>query len=174
MTTNIQKEEISIAYASAVCAKSKASFDVSRRDEDGIDALIRKDGSIPSIIGVQLKSTTIKGVSGDFGKDNIETFTYPLKVKNYSDLIKPSTYPRILCLLILPEDHDEWLSQSAENLIIRKCMYYKELSGEPTSNNTETVSIEINKRDIFDAENLAQLFMKHSLKFTQNNSREGV
>jgi hypothetical protein len=55
----------------------------------------------------------------------------------------PSTYPRFLMLLVLPENNEEWLSQNAESLIMRKCMYYKSLEGAVASDNFSAVSVKI-------------------------------
>lgn len=159
MTDNLQKEELSIAYINAICAKAKIKFDMVRRDEDGVDATIRKDvNAVSAIFGIQLKSTTVKGVSKGFTNADSENFTYPLKIKNYNDLIGKSTYPRLLMLLVLPENEDEWFLQDTENLIMRKCMYYKNLFNESSSNNSETVNIEISKQDICSPQNLEKLF----------------
>jgi len=158
MTDNIQKENFSIAYLRAVCAKAKANFQWLEDDNDGLDCTIRKDINNHSVtLEVQLKSTTVKGVSSGFSDVGMNSFTYPLKKKNYDDLIRESVNLRLLMLLVLPENSNDWLSQDSYSLVLRKCMYYKVFSDEPKNNNSKTINIEINKQDICSEENLEKL-----------------
>jgi hypothetical protein len=46
---------------------------------------------------------------------------YDLKVKNYEDLRDPANpKPRILVLLLLPDDEAEWTTLTEEQLILRR------------------------------------------------------
>jgi hypothetical protein len=161
LTDNIQKEDFSIAYISAVCAQGKMALDISRHDEDGVDAIIRKavmiNGKpIKSIIGVQLKSTTIKGVK-EVGDD----YLYKFKAKNYNDLVSDQSYPQFLMLLVLPEERDDWFFQSDEQMRLKKCMYYKDFFNLKETNNTSTVSILISKKNICTADNIEKLMIEY-------------
>ena len=118
-----KKEEMSIAYLSALCASGGISFDLQRHDDDSTDAIIKKlvnlDDSrkCESILRVQLKSTSSQY------KEDRETLVYPLKVKNYNDLRAKATTPIILALFILPEKTCDWLKWTEKELMLRgKCI----------------------------------------------------
>ncbi|GHV28798.1 hypothetical protein FACS1894167_06810 [Synergistales bacterium] len=125
-----RKEELSKSYLNAVCAVKGIAMEVQGHDDDGIDVILqksihRKDGHpYNARIGVQLKSTTI-ALKQAKGK-----ISYPLEKKNYDDLRRPATIKPYLFLLILPKDEKEWIQQSVEELIIRKCMYWIDLKFE--------------------------------------------
>ena len=87
-------------------------------------------------------------------KENETHITYCLKAKNYNDLQRGSTIPRILALLVLPSDENEWISWSIDQLLIRKCMYWVDLKKYPQSNNTSEVSLAIPKSNTLSAESL--------------------
>jgi hypothetical protein len=95
-------------------------------------------------IDLQLKSTTRAEIRGD-------DVVYDLEVRAY-DLLReelPQGPPRILVLLVLPDDETLWLSQSTEELILRRCAYWRWLRGaEPTTAHT-TVRVTIPCANVF-------------------------
>jgi hypothetical protein len=47
-----------------------------------------------------------------------------MEVKTYDDLRDPGVgCPRILVLLVMPEDESAWTEQSEDHLLIRKCAF---------------------------------------------------
>jgi hypothetical protein len=73
---------------------------------------------------------------------------YDLEVKTYNDLVyrrnSGALTPLILVLLVLPDDPDQWLSVTAENMIVRRAAYWflPPLGAEPTEN-VATIRIHI-------------------------------
>jgi hypothetical protein len=65
--------------------------------------------------------------------------------------------PNILVLLALPATEAEWLTVSAEQLILRRCAYWASLKELPESQNKDTVTIYINDTYRFDVEGLKAL-----------------
>ena len=153
-------EELSISYMNAVCAYKFVSFTARKRDDDGIDALITKQiinkkGELyRAQIDIQLKSTS------KILKERKSTISYPLKKKNYDDLRRQSTVPSILCLLVLPNDEKQWLSQTINELIIQKCMYWMKIADLPESANISSVTIHIKKQNVITPDTIIELLEK--------------
>src|SRR5947208_3123117 len=58
---------------------------------------------------------------------------FPLKVKNYRELIGKRYIPRILIVVVVPKKVNDWLKQDEKSLILRRCGYWVSLAGEPES-----------------------------------------
>jgi hypothetical protein len=144
-----QQELLSLAYVRAVAAR--AGVVCVRFDSDyGVDLSVRGvtesdagfiDGG--DQIDLQIKSTTRASV-----KD--KGISYDLNVRNYNHLREsnPNVH-RILVVFILPENDDLWLTQSADELILRHCAYWLSLEGHPATKSKNTVRITIPKGNIF-------------------------
>jgi hypothetical protein len=160
MTNTKRMEELSISYINAVCAYKAVDFECLKHDDDGIDALIKKEVTrtdkllLKSQINIQLKSTAQKLSQQE------RTFSYRLRRKNYDDLRRPSTVPSILCLLVLPNNEDQWVSQSVNELILRKCMYWKNLINEPDAKRDGDVTIHINKEHMVTPDSVIELLKR--------------
>ena len=159
MIATKRQEELSISYLNAVCAVKGISMEILRHDEDGIDVMLHKEKSIDRLnlhkyrvqVSVQLKSTV-----SNF-KDSDTFFSYPLKKKNYDDLRTLASTKAFLFLFILPEDEQNWVSHSIEELVVRKCMYWADLTDLPDSDNKNTVSVQIPKDNIVSPDSLDKL-----------------
>jgi hypothetical protein len=72
---------------------------------------------------------------------------YDLEAKAYNDLIvrrDSGIAPLILVLLVLPDNSDEWITVTPDELIVRRCAYwFVPPAGAEETNNTETVRIMI-------------------------------
>lgn len=158
MNDKLFEEDLSISYLRAVAAKAEVIFELRRSDVNSKDANLTKSimtdaGLFDSELNVQLKSTYSKALYTDDGK----TITYSLKVKNYNDLCRKTTTPIILGLLILPEEKDQWVTQTPDELTLKHCMYWLSLQGQPETTNTTTCDIKIPKENILDAKSLNDL-----------------
>ncbi|BAZ10959.1 hypothetical protein NIES4071_27830 [Calothrix sp. NIES-4071] len=90
-----------------------------RLDDSGIDATITVPGKINSKrlprFDVQIKST-----SQDIIFD--ESIKYRLTAKNYDELRENDPFvPQLLVVVLIPEDVNNWLSQTEEALCIKRC-----------------------------------------------------
>lgn len=158
MNDKLFEEDLSISYLRAVAAKAEIVFELRHRDVNSKDANLTKsimtaNGLFDSELNVQLKSTYSKALYTDDG----ETITYSLKVKNYNDLCKKTTTPIILCLLILPEEKEQWVTQTPDELTLRHCMYWVSLQGMPETANKTTCDVKIPKKNILNVETLNSL-----------------
>lgn len=160
------KEDLSIAYLLAVCAKSGVLFDLKRHDEEGADVNLSKSVSTslhPRVIAnieAQLKSTS----STSFYKDTGNKIIYKAKAKCYNDLIEQRGTPLYLFLLILPADEEECVHFSVEELLIRKCMYWAKLDSSEKKATSDFVDIELSKSNVVSPDGLNDIMQKEGDK----------
>lgn len=129
------------ARAGVLCGKPESDF--------GLDLFIRgveQEGRQYTDTGpqvdIQLKSTTRAAVLE-------EEIVYDLEVRAYNLLRRPSASPRILVLLVLPEDERLWMRQSEDELILRHCAYWLSLADTAPTTNEATVRIRIPRSNVF-------------------------
>ena len=74
---------------------------------------------------------------------------YPLKVKNYNDLRKNALVPRILVVLLVPENLEDWLQQSEAEMCMRNSAYWMSLPGQPETQNIANVTVSLHRSNQF-------------------------
>lgn len=159
MLTTRDKEDLQISYISAICASASISFDLQRHDADSTDAIIKKELLLPnnqrfvSSLRIQLKCTSSQSQYTETEK----IISYKLKAKNYNDLCARCTTPILLGLLVLPDDENEWVTWTEQDLIIRGRMYWAEFSGKSGTANTSTITVTINKKNIINQDTLLDI-----------------
>ena len=160
MIESKRKEEISLSYLNAICAFVGIGVTVNKHDDDGIDVFLQKiislqsGGKLNTNITAQLKSTSQQLVETD------EIIKYQLKVKNYNDLCRKSTSQQLLFVLVLPNKEAEWIKHNVDELVIKKCMYWVDLSNNTESTNVDNITIELSKKNYVSSETLIQIFKK--------------
>ena len=148
---NDKKEALSRAFATAVaaaagyCTAPPADF-----DRDSIDMTFTAGGPRRPKLDAQLKASSGLTEADDH-------FVFPLPKKNYEDLRADTVTPRILVVLDMPEPANDWLVVTTENLVLRRCAYWKSLAGYPDSSNSTSVTVRIPKANRFDPSSLAAL-----------------
>ena len=150
MTPERAKEQFSFAYITAVASHARLLVELRRLDDDGIDGTLISDVGTEPRIEFQAKST-----SEDVERD--DHIAYPLKVANYNKLVKPTTVPRILIVVIIPHEIHDWLDQNNNRLLTRHCAYWVHLQGGEPSANRSKKTVTIPKDQIFSPKNLAFL-----------------
>lgn len=158
LSDNDRKDLFSRAYVQAIAsAAGYASEPTGSVDRDSIDLRISSSGTYCTFdspcIEVQLKCTASECVEE-------EHIQFDLPVKNYNDLRKKSLSPRFLIVVLVPDDFDEWLKQSEQEAIVKKCAYYFSLKGMGRTNNTTTIRIRIPRSNILDSTALHTIFAK--------------
>ncbi|WP_082671777.1 DUF4365 domain-containing protein [Bittarella massiliensis (ex Durand et al. 2017)] len=160
ITIQHQKEALSQAYVRAVIAKAGFNFGKSEFDY-GIDGTIkdvinRGGRYCESCFGINFQLKSSCNVSFQDGK-----VVYDLESKNYNDLISESSMlPNILILLVFPENSDEWLDVSADQLVLKKCAWWCSLEGQEPTINRATKRISIPDCQIFSSAALVDLMEK--------------
>jgi hypothetical protein len=160
--------ELSYAYLHAVATRAGFICEVTGRHSDnaGIDAVLRvaehalaEDSTLWDFtVEVQLKATS-KCPSEKEGR-----YAYnDLPVKQYDKLrtTKTSTQ-RILVVLFLPEDAEQWLMHTKEHLMTRRCAYWVSLRGAPDSGNKRSRTVYLPKTNVLSMEGLDALMRRIS------------
>jgi hypothetical protein len=139
-----------------------AGVGTSRPEPDyGIDLSLREialvDGRYQDTsvqIDLQMRATTRAGMT--------ETaLVYDLDINAYNKLRTFSAgVPRVLVVLVLPEDDSEWLSQSPDQLSIRHCAYWLSLEGAPPSKASRSVRVMISLGNVFSPEAVRTLLQR--------------
>lgn len=145
----MEQEAICRAYVQAIAAR--AGLISSRPDPDlGIDLClraVRHDSGLYADTGLQidlqLRSTTRANVSNNVVRYDIDVRTY-----NYLREL-PILCPRLLVVLVLPEDETQWLGQSVDELILRHCAYWASLEKAAPTTATSSIRIVIPRTQVF-------------------------
>ena len=156
------ESELSYAYLHAVAAHAGIACSSATRHEDnvGIDARLLAVGPFDGggylnevDVKVQLKATISTPVTVN------GCFSYALKgISQYDDLrAETSQTARILVLLYLPPNPDDWLALTDDALIMRKCAYWVSLRGASASQNSSSQQIYIPTTQRFDAIGLKKI-----------------
>ncbi len=91
-----------------------------------------------------------------------ETIRFDLPIKNFDDLRAECVIPRILVVVLVPENTDDWILQDDAQMCMRHCGYWISLANEEPRSNYSTARITIPKVNMFDCENLTSLMNQAS------------
>jgi len=159
--------ELSYAYLHAIASRAGFSCTVADRhlDDAGVDAVVREDGRkladdsiLTSLeLHVQLKATFTVPVEQE------GFYSYSLSVPRYDRLrnIRVNS-PRILAVLYLPADAEEWLTHSETGLIAKRCAYWVSLRNAPQSGNPKHHTVYIPRTNILSIQSLTDLMTRFS------------
>jgi hypothetical protein len=160
LTRNHRQEGLSRSYITAVAARCGMGWSVPHPDY-GIDLTLNDIASYGGWLGesgykldVQGKSATRAHVTATHVKHDLERRTYDLLRQNALGT------PRILVVLVLPQDEALWLAQTEQELTLRHCAYWVSLRGSPPSTNRRSVRVEVPRANIFSVEALQNLMRR--------------
>lgn len=163
LTKNNQKAELSIAYVIAVAAKVKFACEITRNDYDSVDATLTSNGKVD--VNSVLESPEIKlqlKATENLEEFDTENYKFSLSIKNYNDLRANTMTPRLLVVLSLPNEENQWLAHSMDELILRKCAYWVNLKGKPATTNTDNITVYIPKSNVLSPDIIKTLMIKAS------------
>ncbi len=150
---NLVKEELSIAFLHTIVSRAGFIQEMLRRDADSVDTTIRSVDSEEQAsvrIDLQLKATATLRMNSDF-------CMFTLKKKNYDNLRKHHTMsPRYLVVLRLPNDENQWLHQTEQEMTTRHAAYWCCLQGAPEIDGQSTV-VRIPRENTLTVESLTSL-----------------
>ena len=153
MDSNAQKERFSLSYIDAVASHAGYQVVEPRVDRDSVDGILMADFGQRPRIDFQAKATELDVVRGD-------NLHFPLPVKNYHDLRAETLTPRILIVVLVPSEMEQWTSQTEEELCLRRCAYWMSLEGRPDTDNTDSVTVHIPTTNMFSSNQLTDLMQK--------------
>lgn len=159
MDINQRKEQFSNSYVRAVASVAGCSLYRPDVDDDSVDwGLAARGGTGPILsprLELQLKCTSRDILGSRFVR-------YPLNLKNYNDLRINTLVPRILVVVLVPENLADWLVHSEDELSMRHCGYWVSLRGQLETSNATTVTIELPRSNQFTVEAVVSMFQRIS------------
>lgn len=92
------------------------------------------------------------------GPASDDPIPYPLDLETYDNLRDPRvSIPRILVLVRVPANVNEWLSQSETELVMSHCAYWLSLKGAPASENATSQTVYFPRKNVFNPTALQQM-----------------
>ena len=158
---NTQKEEFSYAYIYAVASAAGYSFQraTTPLDQVGVDVTITAVPETPESRRLTLLDLQVKCTSRDVLTDG--EIRYPLPVKNYEELrYEEHSVSRILVVVVVPDNLDEWLHQSQEELCLKHCGYWVSLRGQRTTQNQGTITVYLPRENVFTVDALKSMMQR--------------
>lgn len=155
MDINQRQEQFANAFLLAVSAVAGFSATKPPVDNDSVDWTIASRLPRRPKIDVQMKSRRVEEADGD------AVIRYDLKRKNYDDLILTDILsPRLLVLVLVPQDVDAWLELTPEQLVLRRCAYWACLAGQPPTTNESTVRVSVPRSNLLNVTSLKGLMQR--------------
>ena len=151
LTIPDQEEAMSRAYAHAIAAGAgyvTADYSI---DRDGVDLRIQAGGLMRPALELQLKATINLGMAND------GFYHFPLAIRNYNLLRIETQTPRLLLVLDLPREQDQWMMVTTEELVLRRRAYWLNLRGYGATPNHDSVTVSIPAGNVFNVDNLHSL-----------------
>ncbi len=153
MDLNTRKERFSLAYINAVATRADYQIVEPPVDRDSVDGVLMGDSGRRPRIEFQAKATSRDLIRG-------ERVAFPLSIKNYDDLRADVQTPRILIVVLMPDNETEWLAQTDAELCLRCCGYWLSLANRPAEVNSDNVTVHIPLANVFSSSQLADLMGK--------------
>ena len=166
------ESELSYAYLHAVASKAGLECTVSGRHSDnrGVDAAL-KGWELPTgtyqtsaTLDVQLKAT-VKPPS-----ENDGYLSYSLSEIHRYDALRQTglQVPRVLVVLFLPADRDDWLSISADELVMKRAAYWVSLVGAAASSNQTAQTVYLPQGQLFTPDEAQSILTRVARRETLN------
>jgi len=156
------ESELSYAYLHAIAGKAGMSCSIGTRHDDGegVDAIVNYRGKLDHSylthiqLNIQLKATIKKPI---INENN--TFSYFFQgIKRYDKLrTEDSQIYKLLVVLFLPENQDEWLKCTPDELVLKNAAYWVNLYGAPQTTNDTGITIQIPKEHLLTPDGLIKL-----------------
>jgi hypothetical protein len=168
------EELLSIAYASAVVAQAGAPCELITRDY-GIDLSIRRIESFEHELidmGVAFECQMKASIRHEIVDGQV---VWDIKANDYNRLVRQarhSTTVVVLVLLCLPREPGDWLNLTDEELVLRKCCYWKDDFDDITSN-TSSVTLKIPLHQRFTPDFVAMRVSAATRKLVRHGSDSG-
>ncbi len=156
------REGLSRAYILAVA--HRAGFNCSMREFDyGIDGTfheIARIGSRHVESGFKIDFQAKASSSANLATLRDDALDYKLEAKSQRDLAMTAGTPRILILLLLPDDAATWLTTSEDALVLRRCAWWMSLRCQALTPNEQRVTVSIPRAQRFDVAALRSMMQR--------------
>lgn len=153
MDLNTQKSRFSLAYIEAVASHAGYQVEEVKVDLDSVDGTLKADFGKRPRIEFQAKATARDVIRNSH-------IHFPLSIKNYDDLRIEAINPRILIALVMPQDIQEWVNQTGDELCLRHCAYWLSLKDAPATTNTHNTTVYVPLSNVFDSAQLTGMMQR--------------
>jgi hypothetical protein len=150
-----QKQAFSKAYARAVAAVAGFAVHEPESDYDSIDIGFSAGKELPKRPRLEAQ---LKCSADDDLRDT--DFSFVLSRKNYDDLREDTLVPRILVVVRVPLNLEDWADLTEERLLLRHCGYWHSLRGAPATGNETAVTCRVNRLRTFTPAELAAMMAR--------------
>ena len=147
---NQRKSRLSLACIEAVSSQAGYQVVEIKVDNDSVDGTFWGDFGRRPRVEFQAKAT-----ARDLARNGVIHF--PLPIKNYNDLRRDTFNPRILIIMLMPDDPDDWIEQTDEALCVRHGVYWTSILGAPESANTDSVTVYVPMANVLDSDQLDRM-----------------
>jgi Domain of unknown function (DUF4365) len=155
MARTARQESFGDAFLIAIASVAGCAVAKPETDDDSIDWTLSCRLPRRPKIDVQMKTTS----AVDFGRD--ATVSYPFKKKNYVELtLTDLVVSRILVLVTVPGNIEEWLSPTADQLVLRRAAFWLSLAGYPARDNTTSVTVDVPRENLLTPEALKRMMQR--------------
>jgi hypothetical protein len=158
MTPDMQKEEFSHAYVKAIAACAGFAWSKPSVDDDSVDLCLHERGGGGTVRSPRL-DLQLKCKASDTPTN--PDFSYSLKIKNYDDLRDVNVQvPRILVVVLVPDDVTQWLNHSEPEMALRRCGYWQTVRGLGPSANDEGQTVQMSRTKLFNVAALRDMMIR--------------
>lgn len=148
-----RKRIFGVVYLRAIAALAGYGASIPESDFDSVDLSLSSRQGKRFGLDFQVKCTEQVTSHGD-------NFAFELPKKNYDDLRVDTVNPRLLFVLIVPEETSSWLRQNQRRMNLRRCGYWKSLKGSETLPNTTSVTVRVPYANLLTPETLHRLMTR--------------
>lgn len=148
--------QFSLAYVQAVASAAGYFVQIAGRgwDKDGVDVSVMRRGKKGAIASPRLDLQ----VKSRQGRAETSPILYDLDVKTYRELCSELyQVPRVLALVLVPDDAAEWLKHGEDEMALRRCAYWASFRGEPGTSNSAAKRVRIPREQVLDVNALQRL-----------------
>jgi hypothetical protein len=141
------KGHFGAAYVQTIAAGAGFGVQISGASMDGVGVDLTVCQLPPSRRRARELHIQVKCSSGDL---EAEAVVVDLPIKNYDELREEGAQvPLVLVVVIVPEEPEEWIHQTEEQLVARRCAWWVSLVGQPARANRTEVRVRVPRTQIF-------------------------
>ena len=158
MHIDMQKEQFSRAYVQAVASCAGFAWSTPSVDDDSVDMVLHQTGGGGTVRSPKVELQLKCKAAPTPGEDR---FPHLIKLKNYDDLRDEGVLvPRILVVVLVPDQPAAWLVHSEVELVLRHCGYWVSLRGQPPSDNAAGQTVHIPRLQTFSVQSLQGIMQR--------------
>jgi hypothetical protein len=148
-----RKRLFGVTYLRALAAVAGYGASVPESDFDSVDLALSSRQGKRFGLDFQVKCTADITPYED-------NFAFELKKKNYDNLRVDTVNPRLLFVVIVPEETSAWLRQNEKRMNLRRCGYWTSLRGSEALPNISSVTVRVPYTNLLTPETLQRLMTR--------------